>query len=73
MAQEHLHASLAVDPLNPLPCFNLGKLSAAQGDQQGAMRWFDQAATLGYSRSLVDQAIALAQARFAFTDGRGHA
>lgn len=71
-AQEHLHASLAVDPLNPLPCFNLGKLSAARGDQPAAGRWFDQAVALGYSQTLVDQAIRLAQARFAFTDGRDH-
>ena len=71
-AQEHLHASLAVDPLNPLPCFNLGKLAAAQGDPPAAQRWFDQAAALGYSQSLVDQAIQLAQVRFAATDGRGH-
>ena len=70
-AQEHLHASLAVDPLNPLPCFNLGKLFAAKGDHSAAGHWFDQAVALGYSRTLVDQAIGLAQARFAYTDGRG--
>lgn len=70
-AQEHLRASLAVDSLNPLPCFNLGKLSAALGDQRAASHWFDQTVALGYSQTLVDRAIMLVQARFANTDGRG--
>ena len=70
-AQSHLQASLGVDPRNPLPCFNLGKLLMALGDQQGAVHWFDQAVALGYSQTLVDRAVMLAQARFANTDGRG--
>ncbi len=47
-------------------------LNARRFDQQEAAHWFDQAVAPGYSQTLVDRTVMLAQARFANADGRGN-
>lgn len=70
-ARHHLDDAIAVDPLNPLPFFNMGTLYVALGDQQSAATWFKKAVALGYSQSVVDRIVMSSQKRFADEDGRG--
>jgi hypothetical protein len=70
-ARKHLHESIAVDRLNPLPFFNMGNLYTVLGDQESAATWFSKAVALGYSQSIVDRIVMSSQKRFAEDDGRG--
>ncbi|HVE16250.1 MAG TPA: hypothetical protein VNB29_05910 [Chthoniobacterales bacterium] len=67
----HLEQSIAVDPQNPLPYFNMGLAMNVQGEISAARAWFEKAHARGYSRSAIDAIISASQAAFACTDGRG--
>jgi tetratricopeptide (TPR) repeat protein len=71
-AQAHLNAAISTDPLNPLPYFNLGALFTSLENPREAGAWFAKAVNLGYSRTVVDKIISVAQGRFASTDGAGN-
>jgi tetratricopeptide (TPR) repeat protein len=69
-ARLHFEESITVDGQNPLPYFNMGLLTKAQGDLSEAKSWFEKAANRGFSKNIIDQIISTSQARFAFTDGQ---
>jgi tetratricopeptide (TPR) repeat protein len=69
-ARAHLKQAIAIDPLCPLPFYNLGALSKAEGNLDEAERCFAQAARLGYTRGISDKIVSASQTRFANTDGR---
>lgn len=71
-AKRHLEASMKVDPLNPLPTFNLGVMYRALGDESQAALWFREASRLGYSNTILDRIVVSSQDRFAKMDGGGH-
>ncbi|MGH6870260.1 MAG: hypothetical protein ACREHE_02035 [Rhizomicrobium sp.] len=70
LARAHLNAVVALDPLCPLPFYNLGVLAGAQGDMAEQERCFMQAWRLGYRNSVIDKIVRASQNRFANTDGR---
>lgn len=70
-AKRHLEASIRIDPLNPLPAFNMGALFQAAGDQPNADSWFQEARRLGFSNNISDRIVRSSQSRFAEMDGRG--
>jgi tetratricopeptide (TPR) repeat protein len=72
LARQHLDRAIEVDPLCPLPYFNTGALLAASGMPHEAELWFEKAERLGYKRGISDKIVAIAQTRFANTDGSGH-
>jgi tetratricopeptide (TPR) repeat protein len=71
LARQHLDGAIAVDHLCPLPYYNIGALLRASGMSEEARQWFEQAARLGYRRSISNKIVTAAQTRFANTDGRG--
>ena len=71
VARSHLEAAIQIDPLCPLPHFNMGILFAGQNDINKAERCFRQAASLGYTNGLSDRIVRAAQNRFARSDGAG--
>ncbi len=70
LARAHLNAAITLDPLCPLPFYNLGVLARAQGDTAEEERCFMQAWRLGYRNGVTDKIVRAAQRRFANTDGR---
>jgi tetratricopeptide (TPR) repeat protein len=71
LARQHLDLAIGVDRLCPLPYYNIGILLRVSGMPGEAEQWFEQAARLGYKRSLSDKIVNASQTRFANTDGRG--
>ena len=71
-ARRHLMRASALDPLCPLPYFNLGVLEKAEGHLDEAQRLLAQAVKLGYTRGVSDKIVSAAQSRLAITDGAGH-
>jgi hypothetical protein len=70
-ARRHLYKSIEIDPLNPLPFYNLSVLARVQGDVEGAARCSAHARALGFSRGVSDAIVRSSQNRFATLDGRG--
>ena len=71
MARRSLDRAIEVDDLCPLPYYNIGVLLRASGMPEEAEQQFEQAARLGFKRSISDKIIIASQTRFANTDGRG--
>lgn len=69
-ARAQLNAAIALDPLSPLPFYNLGVLARAQGDTAEEERCFMQAWRLGYRNGVTDKIVRSSQNRFANIDGR---
>jgi tetratricopeptide (TPR) repeat protein len=69
-ARRHLHQAIALDPLCPLPFYNLGLLARETADTAEAERCFAEAARLGFAHGLSDKIVRASQTRFANTDGR---
>jgi hypothetical protein len=69
-ARRHLESAIAMDPLCPLPFYNMGILLSAVDETAESERCFAQAARLGYRRSRSDRIVMASQNRFANTDGR---
>lgn len=70
-ARKHLDHAIALDPLCPLPHYNIAVLLKAAGDAAQAAHWFTEAKRLGYTRGRSDRYFRAVQARFAEIDGRG--
>jgi hypothetical protein len=68
-AREHLEASIAVDPLNPLPYWNLAVLSRVLQDEAAAEHWAAEARRLGYSGGISDALVMNSQQGLAKTSG----
>jgi tetratricopeptide (TPR) repeat protein len=69
-ARKHLDHAIELDPLCPLPYFNIAVLLNAGGDAAQAAQWFGEAERLGYTRGRSDRYFKAAEARFAQIDGR---
>jgi len=65
----HLDQAIRLDPLCPLPFYNLGLLAEAEGDAEEAGRCFATAARLGYARGRSDGIVIRSQTRFAERSG----
>ncbi|HEY2034268.1 MAG TPA: tetratricopeptide repeat protein [Rhizomicrobium sp.] len=68
-AEQHLNEAISIDPLCPLPFYNLGVLAMAKGNSVEATRCFAEAKRLGYRGGLSDRIVRASQTRFAETDG----
>jgi tetratricopeptide (TPR) repeat protein len=64
-AREHLYAAMQADEACPLPYFNMGVLCTALSEHEEAQTWYEKAAALGYSRSVIDAIIGSSQTRLA--------
>ena len=70
-AEPHFHRALTLDPLYPIPHFNLAVVKGLQKDFLGFNEHFEQAKRLGYHRSGVDHAIRRLGEVLAAVEGRG--
>ncbi len=69
-AEAAFASALHVDPLYPLPFFNLAILSQVRGDEVESARLLGEAQRLGYTRGSLDQVIHRAQAILSHVEGR---
>jgi tetratricopeptide (TPR) repeat protein len=70
-AERRLGEAMALDPLYPVPVFNLAMLAAVGGDTAAAMRLLEECVRLGYRRTAIDDLIHRSQALLARLEGRG--
>jgi len=68
-ARIHLEDSIRVDPLNPLPHYNMGVLLREAGETEAAQTCMARARELGLTGGLTDRIVQASQRRFADTDG----
>ena len=68
-ARVHLVAAIQTDGASPLPYFNMGALAASLNEHDEARTWYEKAAALGYSRSVIDAIIVSSQSRLARSAG----
>jgi len=62
-AREQLSRAIALDPLSPLPYFNMGKLTLDSETFAEAMPWFEKARALGLKMGWSDQMVRASQRR----------
>ncbi len=69
-ARSDFEAALAIDPLYPLPFYNLAVLAELAGRRDLAERYLHQAAIRGYRRTRIDAVIQQGQGILARIEGR---
>lgn len=69
--ERYLHEALRVDPVYPMPYYNLHLIALARGDEAEAERLLAEAHRLGFTGGRVDQAIHQAGSALARMEGRG--
>lgn len=72
-AKKSFEAALATDAKYPLPYLNLARIAIVEEDRAQAERRIQQAMSLGYRSTTVDQLIYQSQALLAKIEGRGAA
>jgi len=68
-ARLHLVAAMQADENCALPYYNMGVLEGSLGQHEEARKWYEQAASLGFSRSTIDAIIQSSTARLARSAG----
>jgi tetratricopeptide (TPR) repeat protein len=70
-ARKHLNHAIELDPVCPLPYYNIAVMLDAAGDVAQATQWFGEAKRRGFTHGRSDRYFMAAQARYAEIDGRG--